>query len=489
MQDEIDSAKLLPKAQKSSVESQPSRISHLLEAVLAPNVPLYTLPDLKEHLRVFKNLCELSRDYVIATGLMPEVYSESVWLNTALGHIYDTRTTSSTYSSWFDGTGLVDLAKKESSALEAYPGLSSLKPFNWIRYFEDDQLRKHEACSLEQASFLDWLTAAEATQIEAIRKDIYKTQLQILQTLYESIDQTYSHELLERCLNHVDNNLNWEDSAFLIDMSQKYDGGFSANTRSFEKSPSLNPGGLVSLLEVAAHVENEIREGTFHSLASAIHGSKLVADDYLPDAYEIEHYLISASDSEKIQNGLEVFGEKWKADQEFWRSVNDRFKHWLKPEYRARITIKVIPRYEKILRELLNRTNEEITQKLDKGIPFANVEEGVKLPWYQISDGFTIFGVRVVLKNSQEENILELLCKAEGQIVPIEDIDACAKSSSEKAKHNNRAVVAILKAKLQQAFRLPKFSKVIVNKRAVGYRLDCNLLRDAAFRSSDDSTS
>jgi hypothetical protein len=247
-----------------------------------PTRPFYTLTELGQAVRAFITHLIGNRDALIEIGLPNAPFSRSSWLQSHLGGLYFVT---------------------HPPVLHRMVDKNDLTSLEWAAP-EDKPPRDP-----------DWLDLGtiQTTRIQRLRELVFDLRLRILRELLDAIETRSGDHVRNTCLMILKDTLTAKEVSFLIKMdaliSKRHD-PWAANGRAqmlFEADYQTGSGGILSLLQMIAHVEQELIIGQIDKTKHAL--GPLAQSLSAPSTRSGEQYyrLLGESDSEIMTKALDCF--------------------------------------------------------------------------------------------------------------------------------------------------------------------------------------
>ena len=456
--------------------------------------PLYSRQELSSHLLQFHTLLKIHKDYLVKTGLMPGTFKQCMWLDLHVGHLYDTRTTSSTLS--YHELGL------DSFQVDSF--LVPEQPYTWVTVPEGQtySLTDVTPCKAgsgnsgldvvgyDKASFQSRFKSVNAVKIEEMRLKNFNVRLQIFEELTKRLASKDGTGVLESCLEIFYSEFESEDLDYLLRIDEIYAGSLSEQNHLNSSSSTLMSGGILNLFEVIGHVEHELQAGMVHRLVEKIQsrGRQVI----LSSESELQAYieLRDCSNSKIIVHALAEFFDHQTDARKFWTDLSSCLANW-RPAYTEVSTVLKVRRcYADQVLDLIPTLARKVTENLEAGqsiFPIKNEEK----PWaYKCPEGVMIYGTNIKL-DPREQDILLLLCEYSDKYLNYGDIAVHRDNWNTELTQGSevssgdcqqiRDCISKIKVAIRSRFPLKQQGNPILNRRKEGWRINVEFFRQQNF--------
>ncbi|MDP8908638.1 MAG: hypothetical protein M3N47_05875 [Chloroflexota bacterium] len=333
----------------------------LVDYLLDEQTPLYSLDELEWHLLTFRAHLERNGAHLVQTGHPVFAFPPSRWLGMQLAPLYPVKLPLD-IDSRTDERGEAIFTYTWPRRPARHMGL----PRHWDPYYfagggrgywygpdgtvYDDDGKVVDACSYEQAAWIDGLSVEDAVRLEAGRAGFLDLKLRVLAHLAEALRARDAAAVWPGALSLLVEAVTADEAEFYLRMDRFFRGyDFRSGLTSGEET-ELNPGGLTALLEVVGHCEKELTIGT---MAAAAKGLTKVRD-----ADRISSYYGAAGRPWRrhLDATLEQYLKLEDREREFWREYRSRVNGALDDEFcnevlvRIRVKRKMAAAFEPLVR-------------------------------------------------------------------------------------------------------------------------------------------
>jgi len=328
-----------------------ARRVQLTAQLFAEPAPLYSVAELADQLNEFVAFLHLHRDPIIETGLPPEPFRLSPWLDLTLSRLYETRTTSSPWS-----------------------------PYQWVQT-PGDQYTGGEvrACDYHRADFLNGLDPSRALRVEAEREKLFDLKIQVLERAAAALRGRQAAELWPDCLALLTANLTTDAVEVLLYIDRFCLGRDFTQDGEGRDNLSMVPGGLTNWLELVGHVEEELTLGSLATARSHLDDNAVGRLNELFDTVTPDQFYIAAlgrAEQEALDAALDALIARHADVEAFWQEFRQRVEDAFETAFKVVLPIRVTSVYAGLAGPLLQRYADHVQAQLDQGKWFDQPPSG-----------------------------------------------------------------------------------------------------------------
>lgn len=328
-------------------------VNYLLDAY----TPFYTHKELANHLNSFLDFLGRHQDFMIRTGLPPECFRPSPWLNAHLGRLYDTRVSEPPYL----------VSDKFSNTSADKP------PYRWFRSVIG---KERCQCEYDDADFLPGMARSDGFRVEELRRRFLEAKATLIDRMAKAVRKGSVDRLWDDCIAVLSNAFRAEDVQFLFRMdllSLRHD---LQEEWHAQNGINCSPGGLTNLLLVIGHVEKELTFKTLAVAKEALVDSRAFSAKWDESIGTSHTYLrlLGKPGIRRINRALDNVARIGDQEEDFWREFRRRVLTDCRREFQATVDLVVPGKYRDRIAPLLIEEARQASARLERGDPLLQLD-------------------------------------------------------------------------------------------------------------------